>query len=212
MSAASRSLAELADQIRVLSSPVRQEIVDVLSSEDPLSIGEVATIIGRNPTSLYFHFGELLEAELISEFGQRPTGRTAEMLFTSPRYMSVLYDLASESSKEAVLTLSKSMLRVAQRDFEKALTLEYARSTEPGRNLKTSRWVARLTKQEQKHVNALFEEIISVFAKRRGSPKGVPVSLMYSMAPLPENDRGNNQPRKPLPSHKRSKLSATAST
>ena len=140
------------------------------------------------------------------------TQKDIQNVYTAPRRIDVLYDLDSESSRDALHALSKSMLRIAQRDFERALTLEGARSSGPARNIHTSRWVARLTKQEQMHVNALFEQVISVFAKRRGSQKGVPVSLMYSMTPLPENNRGFIQPCKPLPSHKRSKLSATAST
>lgn len=178
-----RAVIRGAHQIRRVTNPVRQEILDVLSRVAPLPIGEIAAILGRRPTSLYYHVRALVDAGLIIERGVRAKARTHERLY-SARPMRVRYDLASRAGRDALNVLSASMHRVARRDFERGLTDPAARASGLARNLWTLRAVARLSQDELRRLNRLLEEILNLFVEHERRQEGSWVSLSWSLAPL----------------------------
>jgi predicted transcriptional regulator len=57
------------DQMTVLASPVRQELLDVLARMGTVSLAEVAAALGRAPDGLYYHARLLHRAGLVESAG-----------------------------------------------------------------------------------------------------------------------------------------------
>src|SRR5262245_35684610 len=63
-------------QLRLLASPVRQEIVDVLESAGARSVAELGALLGRPADALYHHLRRLVAVGLV-EVERRQVGRHA---------------------------------------------------------------------------------------------------------------------------------------
>ena len=72
------------DQIEVMASPARLEILDAVRSTGPCSIADIAALLGRPADSLYYHVRQLVEVDLLIPCGTRPTSRRHEELYRTP--------------------------------------------------------------------------------------------------------------------------------
>ncbi len=124
------------EQIEALVSQVRQEIVDVLLGAPPLSMRELARIVGRTPDSLYYHVRKLVEVGLLVEGGTRRTARREEALFqvVHPR-LRLLYDHDDPAKRQATVRVLRGAIRMAQRDFETGFAAVDVLPNGPRRNL-----------------------------------------------------------------------------
>jgi predicted transcriptional regulator len=52
-------------QIRVLASPVRQDIVETVDAAGPCSVAELARLLGMPADGLYYHIRRLSSADLL---------------------------------------------------------------------------------------------------------------------------------------------------
>lgn len=165
-------------QIRAISSPVRQELLTALGSRDALSVRELAERLGRAPSSLYYHVRELLKAGILVEAGERPSGKRIETIYamTTDR---ILLDAGSRSSAqaEAATKAVQSILRLTGREVAAAIELDDVRRDGTDREIYGVRGKARLKRSELREVNRCItriEEIlrdssISKSGKRRGT-------------------------------------------
>ncbi len=79
-------------QIKALQSPMRQEIVDALTTLGPSSIQAISEHLGRAADSLYFHVKKLVKVKLVQCVEKRREGRNEWAIYAVPgRHARIVY-------------------------------------------------------------------------------------------------------------------------
>lgn len=156
-------IAEL-DQLEALTSPVRGEMVDILDLMGPLSMSEIAEIMGRPVDSLYYHVRLLVKVGLVIEVEKRKAARQEEAVFDVPgRPMFVEYRPSQEEFVNALIRSITGMLRMTRRDFDAAFDKGLVRESSEGRNVVHSRALGWFTDEEVLEMRSQIQEVISRF-------------------------------------------------
>src|SRR5689334_1813461 len=111
------------EQIAALASPVRQEIVDMVQASGPLSVAELAGLLGRPADGLYYHVKALAKVGLLVERAGRGVrngrGRT-EAVFAVPGRLRLAYRPKDPENVAGIKRAAAAMLRVTGRTFAEA--------------------------------------------------------------------------------------------
>jgi DNA-binding transcriptional ArsR family regulator len=154
-------------QIRTLSSPIRQDILDAVTAIGPCSVSELAAAIGRRPDSLYYHVRRLVKVGLIREEPDGGAGRGELRLDVPHNRFYLEYKPESRPNKTAVLRVAAAMVRSAERGFRRAFDPDVAVVAGPGRNLWASRTRGALTPADLAEVNALIARLHTIMRSGR---------------------------------------------
>ncbi len=174
------------EQQKALVSPVRQEILGHFCARDALSIGELATLMGRPATALYYHVGLLERTGILNRVGERPSGKRMEALFAAAAERFEMPGIDGTDPEDAVRT-AKTALRMGLRDFSAGMKSGTARDEGPSRNLLAFRMQGRVSKDRLERVNALIDELLAVVTESAadcGPGGGEFISLTTILAPL----------------------------
>lgn len=133
---------ERPDQLRVLRSPLRQEIVDLLVGGGPRSVAELAETLGRPADGLYYHVRRLQRVGLLVSLSRSRAGRrTGEVVDVAARPVALAERAHVASHRAAVGRIVASMLRLTERQYAEALRRRgRARHRGP-----REEWAARVT-------------------------------------------------------------------
>ena len=168
------------DQIRVLASPVRQEIVDTLSVSGACTVATLAHELGVPADSLYYHLRKLTRSGLVVEDTSRNEARYR--LPSGP--VAFRYILSDPENVEAVGDAIASMLRMTSRDFRSALQDENAVVEGDGRTLWASRLRAWLSDEDVTEINALLHQLYVICSRPRREEARHLCALTWVLAPL----------------------------
>ena len=171
------------DQMTVLASPVRQELLDVLARMGTVSLAEVAAALGRAPDGLYYHVRLLHRAGLVESAGVRRRGGRPEALFRATGSQFALrYPSRSAAQTRAVGAIVAGMLRLGIRDFRRAFADPGNRLQGPSRDLwalRTTGWLL------PRHVRAVNRRILVLSeATRRAGRSGRLYGVTVLLPPL----------------------------
>ena len=98
-----RYLIKRPEQIELLASPLRQEIVDAVRAMGTCSARELAVELGTSPDSLYYHLRKLVAVGLLVSEGKRSATRRHEEVFRTPGdSMRAVYDLGDARFSDAL--------------------------------------------------------------------------------------------------------------
>lgn len=171
-------------QLRALSSPLRQEIVDVVESTGPCSITQIAAALAMPPDRLYFHIRRLLAVGLLTKHGERRSGRHVAVLYKLPgRRVRVRFNREDARVRRAVGAIHDGVLRLARRDLRRAMSTPEAMVQGDARDTWAGRYRGWLTPAQVKRMNQLIEELgelIRSSTPRRGAR---PIALSLTIAP-----------------------------
>ncbi len=155
---------ERAEQIELLASPLRQEIVDAVRALGTCSVRELARQLGTPADRLYYHLRKLLAAGLLVSEGKRSATRRHEEVFRTPgQLMRIAVDLGDVRIAGAIRGATAGVLRMARRDFERGSRSRLARPTGPHRNLGGARLTGWLTREQTTGVNRHLSQIEQIF-------------------------------------------------
>lgn len=169
-------------QFQALASPVRQEIVDALEAAGPLSVSQLAALLGRATTALYSHIQTLHKAGLVT-----PVTNTQSHTETG-----VVYDLVgrplrldydSPAGRAPVVKIVSAALRVSQREFSRACT-QGARAHGADRLVWGGRARGWLTNDELRELNDLLARAQSLLRKASPRQHTTAVSLGFLLSPV----------------------------
>jgi DNA-binding transcriptional ArsR family regulator len=178
------------DQLELLASPIRQEIVDAVAALGECSARELARELGVAPDALYYHLKKLVSAGLLASVGQRAATRRPEEVYrTAARDMLMVWDLDDPQVSAAILKAMGAVLRMAERDFRRGAELPTARSGTRDRNLGGGRVTAWLTRGELEQVNGLLGRVEQIFHGARRTRSRELVSLTWLIAPMAARER-----------------------
>jgi len=178
------------DQIRALTTPARQEIIDALLSSGPASVSETALALGRPADSLYHHIRILKQKGLVVAAEVRRRGRRDEVVYDVPgRPMRIDYDLGNRKVSAGIIGVIGAMLRIAQRDFNEAVAAGTAAVDGPVRDLWAARLKGWIGRPQLKRINDHLQAICKIMLSLKRQPEGRLLSLAFVIAPLEPNTR-----------------------
>ena len=174
------------DQIRVLASPLRQEIADTLGAAGPSSAAELAELLGRPADSLYYHLRLLRDAELIRE-GSREmeNGRTESVYSIPTRRLLLRHQKGNAEAVDAITKAFSSALRLADRDFTAALQEGRAVFQGAKRNAAGGRVTGWLEADELAELHEHLDRIKELMERSKRTRKGKLYAITFLTNPLP---------------------------
>ncbi|HNQ21536.1 MAG TPA: helix-turn-helix domain-containing protein [Phycisphaerae bacterium] len=170
------------EQVAALGSPVRARIVDVLSSRGPSSVEELATAMGRQPESLYYHVHTLRSVGLLVEHSRRKCRRRMETVYAlvAPRLL-LDREQRSPAYLKAVADSCAALLRSSARDHRKALL-----GSDGFRDdLWLRRYAAVLDRRGLRRLQRLLRPIDALMHAPPARRRGETYTLTCILAPLP---------------------------
>lgn len=204
------SIARIIDPsaIAVLASPVRQELFDTLEALGGVAtISELADQLGRPADGLYYHVDLLRRAGLLvaAPLGRSRAGRS-ERRYRLPgragRTIGLGYRPRDPRNVAAVRSVVAGMLRIARRDFDRALAGDVVVDG-PHRELWAARVTGWVSDAELAEVNRLVARLSELLRRPRGGARHRLISLCFVLAPMtarpkrrrPRRSQRRSQPR-----------------
>ncbi len=174
--------------IRLLASPVRQEIVDTLDAcAAGVSVAALAAEVGRPADSLYYHLRLLVRGGLVEELAGDGDGR----LYRSRARdgTRLVYKPGANANAAAVERAAAALLRIAGRDFAGAMRRRGVIVEGDLRELWASRLKGWVDDGELAEINRLLVRLAGLLRGRRSERRNRLVSLAWVLAPLRERAR-----------------------
>jgi hypothetical protein len=175
------------DAIRLLASPLRQAIVDLIVGRGALSVAELSELLGKPADRLYYHVKRLVAVGVLTEGEQQPTNGRPQTLFDVPaRPVRLRYQPHSPTNRKAVQRVVDGMLRTARRDFSHGF-VPGVEVEGPRRELWAARAEANLTPSELEKLNRILAQALDLMTAARGrehAPSGArPHQLTFVSSP-----------------------------
>lgn len=173
-------------QIRLLASPVRQEVVDTLAAlGGEAEVGELAEHLGRSADGLYYHLRALTAGGLLEETERLPRrGRRFRLVGCGNTPLRLAYNLGANGNAEELQGFADGLLQVAGRDFRSALDEGLATVAGPQRELWASRSKGWLSPSDLAEVNALLCRLGDLISQPRTVQRDKLISLAFFLAPV----------------------------
>jgi DNA-binding transcriptional ArsR family regulator len=181
------------DQLQILASAVRQEIMDALQASGPLTVRQLARLLGRPADSLYYHLKKLIAADLVREEKSRGSGGGGEARFGLPfGPWHIHYDLKDPESLSAMARVVTTLLRVTDRDYRRALAFEDIVPHGPNRNVWGGRSIGWVTEDDLAAINGKVMEILDILKQGKRSKESRLMGFTHAVTllhPGSERDR-----------------------
>lgn len=153
-------------ELEALASPERQDIVQALHGRPPLSVPEIAALVGRLPVSLYYHLRALERAGLLVRAGTRAAARGTEALYAIPAaQIAIEPEVRGPREVAAMRRIGAGMLRRAQRLHDALVAEAPARRRLRREHLLAQRTI-RLDREGLERVNVLLLELVELLARK----------------------------------------------
>jgi len=192
--------------IAALASPVRQELFDTLEALGGVAtIAELAEQLGRPADGLYYHVDLLRRAGLLipAAAARSRAGRNERRyrIPGPPGQIGLGYRPREPRNATAVRSVVGGMLRIARRDFDRALVGDVVVDG-PRRELWAARGTGWVSDAELAALNRLLVQITELLRRPRGGARHRLISLCYVLAPMTARPRrrgtaASSAPRRP---------------
>jgi DNA-binding transcriptional ArsR family regulator len=170
-------------QLRLLSSDVRQEMVDTLAAlGGEAGVASLAEQLGRPADGLYYHLRALVAGGLVEEL---PTdaGERRFRLVGDGGPLRLSYDLGPNGNAAELRAFAHRLVQIADRDFEAALGRSDTVVAGPARTLWASRNKGWLTAADVAEVNALLVRLGELTSQPKADGREQLVSFAFVLAP-----------------------------
>jgi len=187
MNDSERYILESLSQLQVITSPIKQEIIDVIQARGQCSVSDIAEELGRPADGLYYHIKALLKEQLVVEVGTTKKAGQVETIYSTSQSGSLMeagYDRSDPEKIKAMNKIVSSMMKIAVKDFSAGLTLGAAIVEGDNRNLSATRIKSRLTNDEVRKVNRLLAELTAIFNHQRRDNSENLYSIAWILAPI----------------------------
>ena len=185
-------------QVRLLSSPVRQELVDTLAAlGGEAGVASLAEQLGRPADGLYYHLRALVAGKLVEEIAGHEGGeRRYRLAGEGHAPLRLAYDLSAGGNAAELRAFAYGMLQIAGRDFEHALASGDAVVAGAGRDLWASRNKGWLSSADVAEVNTLLNRLSELTSQPKADGREHLASLAFVLAPIDARPK-RRAPRRP---------------
>lgn len=187
--------------VRLLSSPVRQEIVDTLAMLGGVAgggeagVASLAEQLGLPADGLYYHLRALVAGGLVEEISSdKRAERRYRLAGEGATAIRLVYELGARGNAAELRGFARAMLHIAGRDFERALAGGDAVVAGPQRELWASRNKGWLSPADLAEVNSLLNRLSALTGQPKAAGREQLASLAFVLAPVnPRPKRRNRQ-------------------
>lgn len=208
-SARARYLAPVksASQFDALSSPIRDQIVQVVVNQAPwapgagdekgVSIREIAEQLGRKPASLYRHIEALIEVGLIREIGPRASGGRDATTYGA--IGEAMHLVTPERQGPAMDALCRYIERMGAHAGSESAAAARERAIGVGPNAESDQGTVSmfgwLDADQRARLRELLLEVAAVFerAERRPGTRLVAASMLVRPVRLPDGQTAEHE-------------------
>lgn len=174
---------ENAGEIEVLASPTRIELIDTLEAlGGDASVAELADHLGRPADGLYYHLRQLAEAGLVIEESTADGRRYRPR--TRGEGLRLRYRPGATANAKAVGQVAASVLRIAGRDFARALADPHTKVEGPLRELWAARGKGWVGDAELGEINRLLTRLTTLLRRPRSATRDRLIVLSWTLAPV----------------------------
>lgn len=192
-----RKSIEDAATIGLLASPTRIEIIDTLEAlGGAVTVAELAHHLGRPADGLYYHLRPLVAGGLVEECSAPDARRYRTRAGVR---LELRYRPGANANARAVERVADSVLRVARRDFARALADPATVATGARRELWAARAKGWVDGTELAEINRLLGRLMDLLQRPRRSPGDRLVALAWVLAPLDEKPARRAKPPRKRP-------------
>ncbi|HTQ44567.1 MAG TPA: helix-turn-helix domain-containing protein [Polyangiaceae bacterium] len=172
-------------EIKLLASPVRQEILDTLEAlGGNAAVASIASALGRPSDGLYYHLRILVKGGLLEELPDEGEGRRYRTRASRSERMRLRYEPGKTPNARAVTRVIGGMLRTTKRDFDAALADPEAVTDGPHRALHAARAKGWVSPSDLAELNRLQARAMALL-RRNPKPRGAQLmSLTWVLAPV----------------------------
>jgi DNA-binding transcriptional ArsR family regulator len=164
------------EQLRALGSEVRLRIFHQLKK--PSTAAELASRLGMQEKSLYYHLRALAKVGLIYECGVRHAAKKPQAIFQAAmRAVRIQPDLAQAEHRRIAVKNTSALLRTVAREFEAAIETEPDHARELGFILR------RTIKLNSEQSQWLRTQIVTLLDQVVESDNGVETTLTTLLVP-----------------------------
>lgn len=174
------------EDIALLASGVRQELVDTLAAiGGEASASELANELGRPMDGLYYHLELLRKGGLVLEVTCVDSGERRFRLASGYGVpLRIVYKPNVPGVSPALNKFSQQLLHIAGQDFSAALELPGVRLSGPRRELWISRNKGWVSNTDLEEINALLLRLGQLASQSRSDERAHLVSLAFCLAPV----------------------------
>lgn len=191
-------------QLAALAAAARQEIVDVLEQMGTVSVAELAGALDRPADALYFHLRALVRAGLVRNAGSRARSGGHEVLYrTAKPALQLRYEPRDAGNRRAVSRIVASMLRLANRDFQRSFHHGQIVVSGAHRELWAWRKVGRLSPEQLARLNQRVQSLAENVSATRRDGRLYAVTLV--LTPLDHRNNASESTRRRPPKARLSK-------
>ena len=171
-------------RVRLLSSAVRQEMVDTLAAlGGEAGVASLAEQLGRPADGLYYHLRALVAGGLVEELPSDGGERRFRLAGIGDGPLRLSYDLGPNGNAEELRAFIHGLLQIAGRDFQAALGRSDTVVDGPARTLWASRNKGWLTAADVAEVNALLARLGELTSQPKADGREQLVSLAFVLSP-----------------------------
>jgi DNA-binding transcriptional ArsR family regulator len=174
------------DDITLIASSVRQELVDTLGSlGGEAGVAELALQLGRPMDGLYYHLERLRDGGLVTELAALRNGERRFRLVSAPgQPLRIVYKPQQPGVVAALNKFAAQLLHIAGQDFTAALGAPEVCLEGPRRELWISRNKGWLSEQDLIEVNSLLLRLSDLTSQPSAPDRPHLASLAFALAPL----------------------------
>lgn len=171
-------------QVRLLSSGVRQEMVDTLAAlGGEAGVASLAEQLGRPADGLYYHLRALVAGGLVEELPSDGGERRFRLVGSGGGPLRLAYDLGPNGNAAELRAFIHGLLQIADRDFQAALGRSDTVVAGPARTLWASRNKGWLAAADVAEVNALLARLGELTSQPKADGRDQLVSLAFVLSP-----------------------------
>ena len=175
---------ERAKEIELLASPTRIELIDTLEAlGGEATVAELAEQLGRPADGLYYHLRQLAAGGLIDEEATAD-GRRYRTRTRRGERLRLRYHPGVNANAKAVGRVAASVLRVAGRDFSRAIAESDTIVEGPLRELWAARGKGWVGRSELAEINRLLLRLLALMQRPRTSSRDRLIALSWILAPV----------------------------
>lgn len=171
-------------KIAIFATPARVELVTAIQAlGGTATVAELAAQLGRSADGLYYHLRALVRGGLLVE-RDGANGRSYGLSIPEGESLRLRYQPGANANARSVAKVAKSMSRLAQRDFLRALAEPSTVAVGPARELWAGRLRGWVDVNELAEINELLRRLADLLLATRPEGDGKLIAFHWMLAPL----------------------------
>lgn len=171
--------------VRVLASPVRQEMVDTMAAlGGRATIADLAGELGRSADGLYHHVRVLAAAGLIEDVTGEGASKRLYQLAGGGAPLRLFYRRGAQGNIEEIKNFAGALQKIAVADLAAALGRSETRIAGPERTAWAARNKGWMSDADVREVNRLLERLSALVSQPRSDDRSHLISFAFLLAEL----------------------------